>query len=186
MKTFYSLSFLGLLLLSLSFSVKAQDGEALFKQNCTACHSIGGGKLVGPDLKGVTERRKEEWLIKFIRSSQSLVKAGDKEAIALLKEYNQIPMPDHTVFSDEQIKSIITYLSKQSTGSTPKKASPEKSKSTAAPMKKSESNPDNTIPLLDINGLSRIIIGFLSFSIIALLFSVAVIIKVVSKLQSVI
>lgn len=35
----------------------AQDGKALFDENCGACHSIGGGPMAGPDLKGLVARR---------------------------------------------------------------------------------------------------------------------------------
>ena len=37
-------------------------GEQAFKTKCAACHTIGGGKLVGPDLKEVTTRRDDAWL----------------------------------------------------------------------------------------------------------------------------
>ncbi len=53
-----------LLLISLFFFNTlsfAQTAEA--EKNfavCKACHTIGGGKLIGPDLKGVTERRDED------------------------------------------------------------------------------------------------------------------------------
>ena len=35
----------------------AAQGQAIFVQKCASCHTIGGGKLVGPDLKGVTATR---------------------------------------------------------------------------------------------------------------------------------
>ena len=45
----------------IEISSKAEDiakGEATFvSKGCNACHKIGGGKLVGPDLLGVTSRR---------------------------------------------------------------------------------------------------------------------------------
>ena len=44
----------------------ASNGKSLFEQKCSACHTIGGGRLVGPDLKGVTETRSQEWLTNFI------------------------------------------------------------------------------------------------------------------------
>ena len=50
-----------------SFSGISQTAEA--EKNfmvCKACHNIEGPKLIGPTLKGVTERREEAWLIKFI------------------------------------------------------------------------------------------------------------------------
>ena len=75
---------------------------------CGACHSIGKGRLVGPDLKGVTERRDEAWLISFIRSSQTMVKDGDAEAVKIFDEY-KIPMPDNN-FTDEQIIGILNYI----------------------------------------------------------------------------
>ena len=70
----------------------SQDGELLFTQNCTACHTIGGGPLVGPDLKGVSEKYEESWLLKFIQSSQTMVKAGDEQAVATFQQYNMVPM----------------------------------------------------------------------------------------------
>ncbi len=45
----------------------AEEGETIFQAQCAACHTIGGGPLVGPDLLGVTERRENDWLIRWIR-----------------------------------------------------------------------------------------------------------------------
>ncbi len=41
----------------------AASGRLLFEQKCTACHTIGAGIRVGPDLSGVTERRSEDSLM---------------------------------------------------------------------------------------------------------------------------
>ena len=91
--------------------VLAQDkGEASFKQICAACHTIGKGKLVGPDLANVHSRHTEDWLKKFIRSSQTVIKSGDKYADSLFKAFNQIPMPDNPAFTDENIKDILNYI----------------------------------------------------------------------------
>ncbi len=84
-------------------------GEQLFKTTCASCHTINKGRLVGPDLTKVYEKRSNEWLISFIRSSQSMVKAGDPDAVAIYNEYARIPMPDNQ-FTDEQILSIIDYI----------------------------------------------------------------------------
>jgi len=87
----------------------AQDtGKQLFQQLCAACHSIGAGRLVGPDLKGVSDRRPEDWLLKFVKSSQSLVKSGDKTAAALFDEF-KMPMPDQAL-SDEQVKKVLAHI----------------------------------------------------------------------------
>lgn len=92
----------------LTTAVQAQDGEALFQQ-CTACHTIGGGRLVGPDLAGVNYNRSEEWLVKFIQSSQTLIKSGDAEAVAVYNDYNKMMMPDQAV-SDAEAKAIIAHI----------------------------------------------------------------------------
>jgi mono/diheme cytochrome c family protein len=89
---------------------QAPDGAQLF-QPCAACHKIGGGKLIGPDLQGVSERRDREWLIRFIRNSQEMVQAGDPIAVKLFEEYNKIPMPPAGI-SDEQIIILLDYIDK--------------------------------------------------------------------------
>lgn len=96
-------------------TVAGQDiGEAAFKQTCGACHTIGRGRLVGPDLAGVEQRLPQEWIIKFVKSSQSVIKSGDKYADSLFQAYNQLPMPDNPNLSDEQIKEILTYIQTKS------------------------------------------------------------------------
>lgn len=91
------------------------EGEKLFHQVCVACHTIGKGKLIGPDLANVHKRRPEEWLLRFIRSSQSVIKSGDAYAASLFEEYNRMVMPDNP-FSDDQIRSIISYIAENSPG----------------------------------------------------------------------
>lgn len=36
---------------------QADEGDALFQEKCSGCHTIGGGALVGPDLDGAIDRR---------------------------------------------------------------------------------------------------------------------------------
>lgn len=96
--------------------VIAQTGEATFKQTCGACHSIGKGKLVGPDLKDVHKKRKEEWIIKFVKGSQAFIKSGDADAKAIFDEFNMV-MPDQNL-KDEEIKAVIAYIAEQSGGAT--------------------------------------------------------------------
>lgn len=86
----------------------AQTGEELFKANCSACHTVGGGRLVGPDLAGVGDRRAPEWIVRFVQGSQAMVKAGDETAVALFKEYASIPMPDQPL-TEAQVLSIVEY-----------------------------------------------------------------------------
>lgn len=88
----------------------SQEAASTFNKRCTACHTYGKGIKVGPDLKGVNERRKPEWLLKFIHASSSVIKSGDPTATALFAEFKQQRMPDWTDLSDQQIKDILHYV----------------------------------------------------------------------------
>jgi mono/diheme cytochrome c family protein len=89
---------------------RADEGEQLFKTTCAACHTIGKGRLVGPDLSGINQKRSKEWLVPFIKSSTTVIKSGDTDAVAIFKEYNSIMMPDNA-YSEAQIVSILNYIS---------------------------------------------------------------------------
>ncbi len=91
-----------------------ESGKEIFQQQCAACHSIGGGRLVGPDLAGVNDRRPEDWLLKYIKSQDAVVKSGDKTAKALLDEY-KVPMPDQAL-SDIQIKAVLAHIKETAGG----------------------------------------------------------------------
>lgn len=92
-------------------------GEKVFQTTCFACHTVGGGRLAGPDLAGVHERRSQEWLEAFVKSSQSMIDDGDAEAVALFEEFNQMPMPDSLV-SDEQVRQVLSYIEARSSNET--------------------------------------------------------------------
>ena len=112
-KSFFILFFFGLMLAG---QVSAQAGskvEQLFKLKCGICHTIGKGKLVGPDLANVHDRHPEEWMLKFIKSSQSLIKSGDSTAVALFEANNKTVMPDPLI-SEDEIRSILSYIKENS------------------------------------------------------------------------
>lgn len=87
-------------------------GKQLFEKNCSVCHKIGGGKLVGPELLGVTQRREKAWIMKFIRNSKELIDAGDPIAVKVYNENKKVPMLVFTNLSDGEINSIIDYIDK--------------------------------------------------------------------------
>ena len=89
--------------------LKAQEGESLFTKTCLACHTIGKGKVIGPDLKDISKKREADWLVNFIRSSTEMINSNDADAVALFEEYNKIPMPDANM-SDSEIKQVIAYI----------------------------------------------------------------------------
>jgi len=89
-------------------SAEAKKGEELFQsKGCVACHTIGEGKLSGPDLQGVTERREEEWMKKWIKSPDTMV-FSDPIAKELLAEY-MVPMPNQGL-TDQEVIEVISYL----------------------------------------------------------------------------
>ncbi len=106
--------------LSAAFAQSAAEGEKLYNANCTACHAMNE-KVVGPALKNVHTKYKEDWLIKWIKNSQALVKAGDAKAVALFKENNEALMTSFDNLSDNDVKSIIAYIKQES--EAPKQAS---------------------------------------------------------------
>ncbi|WP_407428590.1 cytochrome c3 family protein [Arcticibacter sp.] len=84
-------------------------GAAIFKQKCTSCHAIGRA-VVGPALKGMSERHDEAWLIKWIRNSQALVASGDPMAVKVFEEYNKVVMTPFPELTDDDIINVIAYV----------------------------------------------------------------------------
>jgi cytochrome c551/c552 len=96
----------------LAVTVFAQDGEALFKANCTSCHAIND-KVIGPALKNTHSKHSEEWMVKWIKNSQAMVKAGDPDAVKLFNDNNKIVMTSFNL-KDDEIKAIIGYIKTES------------------------------------------------------------------------
>ena len=109
-------SFIIIAMLAFMFS-KANEGQELFKKTCAPCHTIGKGRLVGPDLKNIGEKRTQDWLIPYIQSSQTVIKSGDIDAVAVYEEFNSLLMPDQPLDAG-QVTSIITYIKEASSGVT--------------------------------------------------------------------
>ncbi|WP_299524435.1 c-type cytochrome [uncultured Lutibacter sp.] len=100
-----------LLLFSLNLSAQEADvanGEKIFKSTCAACHKLDK-KLVGPALKGITDKREQEWLISWIKDSPGMIKSGDKLAIQVFEENNKLPMIANPQLSDQDIIDVLEY-----------------------------------------------------------------------------
>src|ERR1043166_853721 len=89
-------------------SANAQDGEAIFKANCTSCHDVLE-KRIGPALKGVSNRHKEDWLLKWVKNSTAVIKSGDADSVKLFNDNNKTNMPAFSL-KDEEIKAIFAYI----------------------------------------------------------------------------
>lgn len=70
-----------------------QDTSTFFRTNCYSCHTIGGGRVTGPDLKGVLDRKDRAWLTNFIRNPKAVIDSGDSYALELMKEARNVIMP---------------------------------------------------------------------------------------------
>jgi mono/diheme cytochrome c family protein len=82
-----------LLALVAGASLPAQDAPAFFAENCVSCHTIGGGRLAGPDLKDVHTRRDRGWLAQFIVNPKAAIDRGDPYALQLQQEARGVVMP---------------------------------------------------------------------------------------------
>ena len=87
----------------------AQDPAAVFAKKCSGCHTFGHGDRVGPDLKGVTDRRARAWLLAWIRSSQRMVTARDSTALTLFEKFKRERMPDQSL-SEQEIGALLDYF----------------------------------------------------------------------------
>jgi mono/diheme cytochrome c family protein len=86
----------------------AARGEEIFQgRGCNACHSIGGGRLVGPDLQGVAQRREEAWILAMITRPDSMLQA-DETARELFNEY-MTPMANQNI-TDDEAGAIYEFL----------------------------------------------------------------------------
>ncbi len=93
-------------------SGKLEESPAwqLFGTRCTACHNIGEGRKVGPDLLGVTDRRKPEWIRTFLTSPGKVLDSGDPIAAQLLKDAFGVRMPEQDL-KPEQITQLLEFFS---------------------------------------------------------------------------
>lgn len=91
---------------------RADEGSTIFASKCAACHTIGKGKTVGPDLKGITSQEDPAWLKRWIASPSTLVKENDPEATRLVKQY-PLQMPDLGLSSPD-IDAVLAYIAQQS------------------------------------------------------------------------
>lgn len=105
-------------------AIKYDDhGKYVFFTQCAACHTIGGGESIGPDLKGLTKIRDPQWLKKIVQVPEELLDGGDPLANALLKKYKNVRMPN-LHFDDSTTDLLISYMEKQSAAPAPATETP--------------------------------------------------------------
>ncbi|MBU2525886.1 MAG: cytochrome c [Bacteroidetes bacterium] len=85
----------------------AEEGKAIFSKKCVACH-MAEQKLIGPAMKGVTERRRPEWIMNMIMNPIEML-SKDPEAKALLAEHNNVPMTNQNI-PEEEARALLEYF----------------------------------------------------------------------------
>jgi nitrite reductase (NO-forming) len=93
----------------------ADKGKALFAASaCAACHvPAAGATRIAPDLAGVTQRRSDEWLAKWLTDSTGML-ATDSAAKEMFAQW-KVMMPP-TGFTPEQVKQMIAHFHAQDGG----------------------------------------------------------------------
>lgn len=113
MKNKFFITILFLFPLTALANPPVEEGKSIFLSRCAACHNVNK-QLTGPALAGIHERRSIEWIVNFVSSSQSMIRGGDKDAIAVFEKFNKVPMPDHSDLTEENIKNIVEYIKAES------------------------------------------------------------------------
>ena len=93
-----------------SYDLQSTPGAGLFAKACSGCHTLGHGDLVGPDLQGVTERRKPEWLRRFLMEPDKMRAEQDPLAVDLDSLYPGARMPNLGL-SNSDTEDLLVYLS---------------------------------------------------------------------------
>lgn len=85
----------------------AEKGKTTYDVKCQACHSVGANRVVGPGWKGVTERRKPEWIMNMIMNVDVML-SDDPEAQKLLEEC-LVRMPNQNLSKDEA-REVLEFM----------------------------------------------------------------------------
>ncbi len=95
-------------------TLRAPDtGAYVFQSRCSACHTVGKGDAVGPDLAGVTTRRDRGWLVRYLRAPDQMLAEKDPIAISLFAKYKNVPMPNLRL-SEGEIATLLSFLEARS------------------------------------------------------------------------
>lgn len=90
------------------------NGQSVFQNSCSSCHTVGEGDKIGPDLMDVSARRDRHWLTRYILVPDEVLAAGDPIATSLFKKYRNIPMPNLGLARDE-VADVLAYVEARST-----------------------------------------------------------------------
>jgi protein SCO1/2 len=118
-------------------------GEYLFQTHCSACHTIGQGDKIGPDLQGVTTVRDRGWLARFIQVPDQMVAEKDPLATELFQKYKEVQMPNLRL-GDVDTARVIEYIEKKSAAAAPAKNSTNTDRNPADKIARTEPEAKHT------------------------------------------
>lgn len=90
-------------------AAKAESGEKIAEVKCSSCHKMTEERLVGPGWKGVTTRRKAEWIMNFISNPDPMIEKDP--VIQAQLELCLVRMPNQNL-SDSEARDIYEYMRK--------------------------------------------------------------------------
>lgn len=82
-------------------------GKSTYDVKCQACHSTGPNRVVGPGWKGITEKRKPEWIMNMILNIDVMLES-DPEAQKGLEEC-LVRMPNQGLSKTEG-REVLEYM----------------------------------------------------------------------------
>jgi protein SCO1 len=88
-------------------------GQYLFQSRCSACHTIGQGDKLRPDLLDVTSRRDRAWLGRYLAEPDKMLAEGDPIAMALADKYKTVQMPNQNM-GGADLAAVLSYLETRS------------------------------------------------------------------------
>lgn len=104
----------GTLAIGLAMAAFAQDPADFYKQNCFACHTIGGKRMAGPDLAGVSQRQSREWLLRFLQDPKGVIDSGDAYAKKLVEESHGLVMPTIKGLDRARAEALLNLIDAES------------------------------------------------------------------------
>lgn len=85
----------------------AEKGKTTYDVKCQACHSTGENRIVGPGWKGITTRRKPEWIMNMIMNTDAML-SEDPEAQKMLEQC-LVRMPNQNLTKDDA-RQLLEYM----------------------------------------------------------------------------
>ncbi|MEZ4987272.1 MAG: cytochrome c [Saprospiraceae bacterium] len=90
------------------------SGKGIYEMKCAACHKLTDQRVVGPGWKGVTSKRKPEWIMNMILNVDVMLEE-DPTAQKLLEEC-LTRMPNQNM-TEKEARDILEFMYANDAGS---------------------------------------------------------------------